>query len=375
MQHIETVIVGAGVVGLAISKTLAESGREVLVIEQAEKMGMGISSRNSEVLHAGIYYPPGSFKARFCVAGRRWLYRYCTEREIPHRKITKLIVATSAEQIPHLQQLLETSRANGLVGPEEELVMLSRSQARHLEPELDCAAALLSPATGIIDSHSLMMSFRSDAERAGATFVFKTCLQRVERKQNKLLIYTRDERDNEYQFAAKELVNAAGLAAQDVARSIAGLSQTSIPEQLLVKGNYFVLSGVRSPFSRLIYPLPSSLGLGIHVTVDLSGQARFGPDDQPVKQIDYAVDNNRALDFYRAIRQYWPALPDQSLQPGYAGIRPKLKTNDERSADFCIKSPADHGIPGLVNLFGIESPGLTATPALAEHVRCLLDQG
>lgn len=374
MQHIETVIVGAGVVGLAISKILAESGREVLVIEQAEKMGMGISSRNSEVLHAGIYYPPGSFKARFCVAGRRWLYRYCTEREIPHRKITKLIVATSTEQIPHLQQLLETSRANGLVGPEEELVMLSRSQARHLEPELDCAAALLSPATGIIDSHSLMMSFRSDAERVGATFAFKTCLQRVERKQNKLLIYTRDERDNEYQFAAKELVNAAGLAAQDVARSIAGLTQTSIPEQLLVKGNYFVLSGVRSPFSRLIYPLPSSHGLGIHVTVDLSGQARFGPDDQPVKQIDYAVDNNRALDFYRAIRQYWPALPDQSLQPGYAGIRPKLKINDERSADFCIRGPADHGIPGLVNLFGIESPGLTATPALAEHVRSLLDQ-
>ena len=363
-EKIDTVVIGAGVVGLAVARAFALAGREVVVLERESAIGTETSSRNSEVIHAGIYYPPGSLKAKLCVAGRLALYPYLERRGIPHRRCGKLIVATDAGQTAGLEKLRAQARSNG-VG---DLRMLEAREARALEPQLSCVAALESPSTGIIDSHALMLALRGEAEDRGAAIAFRSPLARgrVARDGIELDVGGADP----MRLVARTVVNSAGLHAQDVARSIEGFPAERIPPTFYCKGNYFSLSG-RAPFARLVYPAPESAGLGVHLTLDMAGQARFGPDVEWVERIDYDVDPGRSRVFYDAIRRYWPALKDGSLQPAYCGIRPKIQSRSEPSRDFLIEGPAEHGVQGLVNLFGIESPGLTASLAIAEHVRAL----
>lgn len=357
---VDCVVIGAGVVGLAIARALAQSGREVLAADAAETIGTGTSSRNSEVIHAGIYYPADSLKARLCVRGKHLLYAYCAERGIPHRRLGKLIVATDEEQAGQLEGIARQARANGV----NDLQYLSSEDAARLEPALRCTAALMSPSTGIVDSHALMLAYQGDAENAGAQCVFHTPLVRGQ---------ARPQGGFALQFGGGEamslscnvLINAAGLQAPALARRIEGVPAAGIPTGYLCKGSYFTLSG-RAPFSRLIYPVPQHAGLGVHLTLDLGGQAKFGPDTEWIDTEDYTLDPARAEVFYAAVRRYWPTLPDQALTPGYAGIRPKISGPREAAADFVVAGPATHGVPGLVNLFGIESPGLTASLALAE---------
>ncbi|KAG4080923.1 hypothetical protein HA402_010094 [Bradysia odoriphaga] len=358
---IECIVVGAGAVGLAIARALALSGREVLVAEAAEGIGTVTSARNSEVIHAGIYYPTGSLKAGLCVRGKEMLYDYCVQRGIAHQKLGKLIVATDATQAAQLDGIAQRARANGV----HDLERLSGAAARQLEPALQCSAALLSPSTGIVDSHGLMLAYQGDAENAGAQCVFHTPLVSGR---------VRPEGGFNLQFGGAEamtlnckvLINASGIHAPTLARDIAGIPATSIPPEYLCKGSYFTLSG-RAPFTRLIYPVPQHAGLGVHLTLDLGGQAKFGPDTEWVHSEDYTLDPRRADVFYAAVRSYWPTLQDGSLTPGYTGIRPKISGPDEPAADFMIAGPATHGVPGLVNLFGIESPGLTSSLAIAEE--------
>lgn len=363
---IDCVVVGAGVVGLAIARALALSGREVLVAEAAEGIGTGTSSRNSEVIHAGIYYPAGSLKAELCVRGKRMLYAYCAERGIPHRRLGKLIVATDAAQGAMLDDIARRARANGV----DDLERLSGTQAIAMEPALQCTAALLSPSTGIVDSHALMLALQGDSENAGAQCVFHTPL---------LSGAVRPEGGFDLRFGGQDamtlscatLINAAGLHAPTLARRVEGVPAASIPAEYLCKGSYFTLAG-RAPFSRLIYPVPQHAGLGVHLTLDMGGQAKFGPDTEWINDEDYTLDPRRADVFYEAVRSYWPALPDGALAPGYTGIRPKISGPHEPAADFVIAGPGRHGVRGLVNLFGIESPGLTSSLAIAEHVLAAL---
>ena len=364
-EQIDTVVIGAGVVGLAIARAFALAGREVVVLERESTIGTGTSSRNSEVIHAGIYYPPRSLKAKLCVAGRLALYPYLVERGIAHRRCGKLIVASDAAQIAGLEKLQAQAGANGV----SDLRMLSGAEARALEPELFCVAALESPSTGIIDSHGLMLALRGEAEDHGAAIAFHSPITggRIGREGIELDVGGAEP----MRLLARTVVNSAGLFAQDVARSIEGFPADRIPPSYYCKGNYFSLSG-RSPFSRLVYPAPESAGLGVHLTLDLAGQARFGPDVEWIERIDYDVDPLRGRVFYQAIRRYWPDLKDGSLQPAYCGIRPKIQARGEPSRDFLIQGPRDHGVEGLVNLFGIESPGLTAALAIGEHVLGLL---
>ncbi|GAB1716767.1 MAG: FAD dependent oxidoreductase [Nitrobacter sp.] len=364
MDRVECVIVGAGVVGLAIARRLARSGREVIVLESAEAIGTATSSRNSEVIHAGIYYPAGSLMARMCVSGRRALYAYCREYGIPHRACGKLIVATTEQEAGRLQSIRARAVANGV----EDIRMLNGDDARTLEPPLHCVAALLSPSTGIIDSHAFMLALRGDAERDGAAFAFLTPLSRAKATPPGLEIETGG--DAPMTLACRVLINAAGLGAPAVARSIEGMPLDRIPPAYLAKGNYFRCS-VRTPFSRLIYPVPEAGGLGVHLTLDLAGQGRFGPDVEWIDTPDYDVDPARATRFYPSIRRYWPELPDGALLPAYSGIRPKIVPPNVAVQDFMIDGPADHGVAGLINLFGIESPGLTASLAIADHVAAL----
>jgi L-2-hydroxyglutarate oxidase LhgO len=361
MDSVECVVIGAGVVGLAIARRLAKSGREVVVLEAAEGIGTGTSSRNSEVIHAGIYYPAGSLMARMCVNGRRALYDYCRDHGIPHRNSGKLIVATTPDEAGKLQAIQAHAEANGVEG----MQMLNGDAARALEPALSCVAALLSPTTGIIDSHAYMLALQGDAERSGAAFAFHTPLARAKAVPHGLEIETGG--DAPMTLACKLLVNAAGLGATSVARSIEGMPVERIPPAYLAKGNYFSCSA-RAPFTRLIYPVPEPGGLGVHLTLDLAGQARFGPDVEWVDKEDYAVDPARAARFYPAIRRYWPGLPDGALMPAYSGIRPKIVPPAVAKQDFLIEGPLEHGVSGLINLFGIESPGLTSSLALADHV-------
>ncbi|MFB0824602.1 NAD(P)/FAD-dependent oxidoreductase [Chromobacterium violaceum] len=356
MERVECVVIGAGVVGLAVARALAQAGREVVIVEAEPAMGLHASSRNSEVIHAGLYYPAGSLKARLCVAGRDALYRYCAERAIPHRRLGKLIVASRESQLARLDALEAQARANGVA----DIRRLTASEARALEPALDCAAALLSPSTGIVDSHALMLSLLADAEAAGAQLALASPVEGGEVTPNGVAL-----RVAGMALLAKRVVNAAGLFAPDVARAIAGLRADSIPQARYARGVYFSLQG-RAPFSRLVYPLPEAGGLGSHLTLDLAGQARFGPDVEWVDGVDYRVDPARADAFYRAVRAWWPQLPDGALAPGYAGIRAKIAGPGEPDADFVIQGPAVHGAPGLVNLFGIESPGLTSCLAIAD---------
>jgi L-2-hydroxyglutarate oxidase LhgO len=360
-EKIDTVVIGAGVVGLAIARAFALAGREVVVLEREGAIGTGTSSRNSEVIHAGIYYPSGSLKAKLCVAGRHALYPYLEGRGVAHRRCGKLIVATDGGQIAGLEKLHAQARANGAA----DLRMLEASEARALEPQLSCVAALQSPSTGIIDSHAYMLALRGDAEDHGAAIAFRSPVLAGRVSADGIEIDVGGAEP--MQLTARTVVNSAGLYAQDVARSLEGFPPEHIPPTYYCKGNYFSLSG-RSPFSRLVYPAPESAGLGVHLTLDMAGQARFGPDVEWIERIDYDVDPERSSVFYDAIRRYWPGLRDGSLQPAYCGIRPKIQSRTQPSRDFLIEGPRDHGIAGLVNLFGVESPGLTASLAIAEHV-------
>lgn len=364
-ERVDCVVIGAGVIGLAVARALARSGREVIVLEAAGTIGTETSSRNSEVIHAGIYYPQHSLKARLCVAGKQALYRYCMERHVPHLACGKLIVATSRQQIATLERLLAQAAKNGV----HDLQWLDSAQVRDMEPAVRCVAALHSPSSGIVDSHALMLGLQGDAENAGALFVFHSPVEAGEILLDGIALEVGG--DEPIRLLASAVVNCAGLSAGKLAKCLRGFPAELVPTAYYAKGNYYMLAG-RSPFHHLIYPVPEQAGLGVHVTLDLSGQARFGPDVEWVTQIDYSVDPRRAENFYAAIRRYWPALPDGALQPGYAGIRPKLQGPGKAAVDFMIQGPAHHGIHGLVHLFGIESPGLTAALAIAAYVASLL---
>lgn len=362
-EQVDCVVIGAGVVGLATASRLARSGREVLVLEAGDSIGTGISSRNSEVIHAGLYYPPGSLKARACVRGRDALYRFCDANGVPYRRLGKLIVATAEAQRARLHEIKDTARRNGV----PELRLLEASEVRALEPAVKCVAALLSPNTGIVDSHALMLALQGEAEAHDAVFAFRSPVKggRV-LDDGQLRLDVGDGAETQV-LEASLVVNAAGLGAQGVASALHGVPAETIPRQYYAKGNYFALTG-RPPFSRLIYPVPEPGGLGIHVTLDLGGQARFGPDVEWVDAPEYSVDANRADRFAAAIRTYWPELPDGALRPNYAGVRPKLVGPGEPAADFIVQDKSVHGVAGLINLYGIESPGLTAALALADEV-------
>ena len=364
MDQVDCVVIGAGVVGLAVARALSMAGREVMVLEAADAIGTGTSSRNSEVIHAGIYYPAGSLKARLCVQGKAMLYDYCAARGIGHRRCGKLMVATSEAEVPQLAGIIEKAAANGV----HDLVLLTRGQARAMEPQLECVAAIHSPSTGIVDSHALMLSLQGDVEASGGIVVLNTAVALVEYAQSANILIANDGT----RLRVNTIVNAAGLQAVALARRFQGLAPAHIPDAFFAKGNYFTLAG-RSPFSRLIYPVPQAAGLGVHLTIDLGGQAKFGPDVQWVDSADdLVVDPSRGNAFYAEVRKYWPGLQDGALAAGYAGIRPKINAPHEAARDFMIQGPADHGVAGLVNLFGIESPGLTSSLAIANYVTDLL---
>src|SRR3981189_179555 len=361
MDKVECVVIGAGVIGLAVARQLAQAGREVIILEAAEGIGTVTSSRNSEVIHAGIYYPAGSLMARMCISGKRALYEYCSDHGIPHRDGGKRIVATTPTETLMLQSIRSHAEANGVL----DLQTLSGEAARALEPALNCNAALLSPSTGIIDSHAFMLALRGDAEAAGAAYAFHTPLLRAKAAAGRIELDAGG--DAPISLECRLLINAAGLGASAVARSIDGMPIDLIPAAYFAKGNYFSCSA-RAPFSHLIYPVPAPGGLGVHLTLDLAGQARFAPDVEWVATIDYAVDPARAERFYPAIRRYWPTLPDGALMPSHSGIRPKIVPPAVAVQDFLIQGPPHHGVDGLINLFGIESPGLTSSLAIADYV-------
>lgn len=364
-DKVECAVVGAGVVGLAVARELAQAGLETVILECERQVGTATSSRNSEVIHAGIYYPPGSLKARLCVAGKRLLYAYCEDRGIEHKACGKLIVATCEKDLARLDAIGANAAASGV----DDLQRLDVAEVRDLEPALQCVGAVLSPSTGIIDSHGLMLSLQGDFEAAGGMVAFESPLVGGDCSSDGIILRIGGSVATE--LRARVVVNCAGLAAHEVARSLGGLPAEHVPDVRYAKGNYYSLDAP-PPFARLVYPVPQDGGLGVHMTIDLAGRARFGPDVEWVERIDYAVDPARADAFYEAIRRYWPALPDAALSPAYAGIRPKLGGPGEPAADFRIAGPDAHGVPSLVNLFGIESPGLTATLAIARHVRELI---
>lgn len=367
MDELDCAVIGGGVVGLAVARALALAGREVVVLEAEGAIGTGTSSRNSEVIHAGIYYPQGSLKASLCVEGKEALYAYAAERGVPHRRCGKLIVATSAEQVAQLEVIRAKAAANG-VG---DLVLLTAQQAVEMEPQLHCVAALHSPSTGIVDSHALMLSLLGDLENAGGMLALKSPIARAECGRDAIVLVAEDGTA----LRCNTVVNAAGLLAPELARRFEGLPPAAVPTAYFAKGSYFTLSG-RAPFSRLVYPVPEPGGLGVHLTIDLGGQAKFGPDVQWVQSADdLVVDPARGNGFYAEVRKYWPALPDGALIPGYAGMRPKISGPDEPARDFMIDGPESHGVRGLVNLFGIESPGLTSSLAIGRHVERLLATG
>ena len=362
---VDAIVIGAGVVGLAVGRALAARGKETLVIERHRRFGEETSSRNSCVIHSGIYYPTGSLKARLCIRGREMLYAYCRDRGIAHSRCGKLIVAQSG-QVAALEALHAKALENGV----DDLGCLTEGEARDLEPSVRCAAALFSPSTGIIDVHQFMTALLGDFEAHGGTLVLNSSVQGVRRVADGFEVTTRSG-DEETTVQSRRLVNAAGLSAVDVTHRIEGFPTDQIPDAYLAKGNYFSCSA--RPFSHLVYPLPNQAGLGIHATLDLDGSVRFGPDVEWVEGVDYSVDERRAESFYASIREYWPDLADGALLPAYAGVRPKIAGPGDPAADFIIAGPAEHRLPGLVNLLGIESPGLTAALAIGEHTRALIE--
>jgi L-2-hydroxyglutarate oxidase LhgO len=365
LNQADCIIIGAGVIGLAAARALALAGRSVVILERERHFGTQMSSRNSEVIHAGIHYPPGSLKARTCILGRELLYDYCRGRGIAHRRCGKLIVTATEAQGAQLTRIEAQGHANGVA----DLKRLDGVQARRLEPNLSCVAALSSPSTGIIDSHGFMLSLLAEAEARGAQIAYGATASRLRPTPQGVEVCIDSEPLPV--LRAHAVVNAAGLEAHRLARSIEGLAANHIPAVRYAKGNYFALSG-KAPFTRLIYPLPEPGGLGIHMSLDLAGRARFGPDVEWIAEIGYAVDAQRSAAFYEAIRRYWPQLADGQLSPAYSGIRPKLSGPGEAPADFCISGPADHGIAGVVNLFGMESPGLTASLAIGAQVAAMI---
>jgi L-2-hydroxyglutarate oxidase LhgO len=366
VETVDAVVVGAGVVGLAVARSLALAGREVLVVEAADCIGTETSSRNSEVIHAGIYYPRGSLKARLCVAGKQALYAYCAERGIAAKPIGKLIVATDEDQVAVLQGLGDYAGRNGIL----DLRWVGAAELHQLEPEVRGAAALLSPSSGIIDSHALMLSYQGDLENHGGVVAFGSPVGGGEITEDGIRLLVGGAESME--LMARTVVNAAGLWAPALAERLEGFPKKHVPPAFFARGVYFGLTGVRPPFRRLIYPVPEPGGLGIHATIDLGGQVRFGPDVEWIERPSYEVDPGRAARFYAAIRTYWPGLPDGALEPAYAGVRPKVTGPGEPAGDFVIQGPREHGCPGLVNLFGIESPGLTASLAIGDYVAAML---
>jgi L-2-hydroxyglutarate oxidase LhgO len=355
---VENVIVGAGVLGLSIGRSLAVNRHEVLVLEKEAHFGSETSSRNSEVIHAGIYYPENSLKALYCVEGKAMLYDYCQLHNVPHHKTGKLIVATNAEEIPVLDTILGKANANGVT----DLEMLDQAQVHGLEPALNAVAALLSPSTGTVDSHQLMLSYVGEIEDHGGSIAYHANFDAARKHKDGFLV-----KSGETEIYCRNLINSAGLYAQEVATKISDLSKDKVPTRYLAKGSYFTMNAP-PPFSRLIYPVPNTASLGIHVTLDQAGQIRFGPDQEWIDHIDYEVEPERAADFYDAIRRYWPALPDDSLVPAYAGIRPKIQSPSDSMKDFQIDGEEVHNLPGLVNLFGMESPGLTSSLRIGDIV-------
>ena len=360
--QVHAVVIGAGAVGLACARALARAGKEVIILERNKDFGLETSARNSEVIHAGIYYPAGSLKAAMCVGGRQKLYAFCDEYGVEYNRCGKMIVATSNNQLHDLEKIKARANTNGV----DDLQMLSASEAIALEPQLHCTGALLSPSTGIINGRAFMLALLGDAERHGASLALNSKVQSIQSTSQGLLLTVVCDGVEET-LLAENVLNAAGHQAIALAHTCQAINATSLPKPYLAKGNYFSLAG-RSPFSRLIYPVPEPGGLGVHLTLDLGMQARFGPDVEWVETEEYSVNPQRAQVFYGAIRKYWPNLPDDALQPAYAGIRPKIVPPGSADADFKIQGPDEHGVPGLVNLFGIESPGLTSSLAIAEQV-------
>jgi len=359
----QVLVVGAGVVGLAVARAAALAGHEVIVAEAASAIGTGVSSRNSEVIHAGLYYPTGSKRAYHCPRGRRMLYEFCASHGVPHRKCGKLVVATNDSEIERLDAIIKQARINGVEGVE----LIEGAAARRLEPALACRLAMVSPETGIVDSHAYMNALRGDLEDHGGMIAFNTSIDGLEQVQGGWLVSFNGESTT---FDA--VVNCAGLGAQKLGRATGGYPQERVPRLFFGKGNYFAYAG-RPVFSRLIYPVPIPGGLGVHVTLDMAGRMRFGPDVEWVDAENYDVDAKRADAFYARIRDYWPGLPDHGLVPDYCGIRPKLTGPGEPAVDFMIDGPAQHGAPRLVQLFGIESPGLTSALSIAKEVLTYLE--
>ncbi len=368
VQEVDCIVIGAGVVGIAVARALAQAKREVVVLEAADAIGTGVSARNSEVIHAGLYYPKNSQKALLCVRGRRLLYQFCQEAGVPHKETGKLIVATAQEELPVLHDLHARGISNGV----SKIEFLNSLEARSLEPALKCIAALYVPVTGIVDAKSLMTAMVAQAEAAGATFMLHTPV-RSGRAMGLHFELECGVGKDATKIRSRVLVNAAGLNAQSVAARITRMQAALIPPLHMNKGVYFSVSG-KSPFQRLVYPVPRPDGLGIHFTVDMAGRGRFGPDDEWVDSADFSVDPARAQSFYDAIRRYYPDLAQGALQPAFAGIRPKIQAPGMPPADFVLQGHAQHGIRGLVNLFGIESPGLTAALAIASEVATLVKQ-
>ncbi len=366
MGSIDAIIAGAGVVGLAIARRLAISGRRVLLIEAERAIGQGISSRSSEVIHAGLYYPPGSLKALLCTRGRAALYAYCAANRIGHRRCGKLVIAVDAAQIATLEAIAETALANGV----DDLELLDRPTLANRAPALSGIAALSSPSTGIVDSHALLLTLLAEAEAHGTTLALNTRIESVKRSAAGWSIAVAGEASPI--VTAPLFINAAGLGAIPLAARIEGVTQSSLPQQHFARGRYFAYAG-RHPFDTLIYPMPEPGGLGVHLTLDLAGAARFGPDVTWLDAPDYSVDPAAAPAFAAAIRRYWPAIDATRLHPGHAGVRPKIAGPGDPAADFRIDGPASHGLTGLINLFGIESPGITAALAMADHVAALLE--
>ena len=365
-ERVDAAVIGAGVVGLAVGRALALAGRSVLVLEAESMFGSHTSSRNSEVVHAGIYYPTASKKAVSCVLGKTLLYEYCAKHDVPHRRLGKLIVASRDDEVPKLERLKAQAEANGVF----DLEWLEASRIAELEPAVVAVRGLLSPSSGIVDSHAVMASYLRDLREAGGELVVASPVVSGAVTEDGIELEVGGAEP--ISITCNAVVNSAGLFAQRVARSIRGVPEATIPGSFYAKGHYFTLSG-KSPFSHLVYPIPAPGGLGVHVTLDLAGQVRFGPDVSWLDDVDYAFDERRAASFYEAVRAYFPALADGALQPGYTGIRPKLSPAGSPPDDFVIQGPKDHGVPGLVQLYGIESPGLTSSLALADEVRTLLD--